>query len=107
VQNSLRGIAVGDAETKLSEEPGARKPHARICAGGGRGNPLPYKVIANLQLSGIDKWVLSAFQLLFAVSTLAPVVVYIYVDIRVMLLRAQGKIRHEIMLSKRKGKRRV
>jgi len=25
------------------QEPGAGKPHAGICAGGGRGNPVPYR----------------------------------------------------------------
>jgi hypothetical protein len=27
----------------LRQEPGAGKPHAGICAGGGRGNPVPYR----------------------------------------------------------------
>ncbi|MEW5767724.1 MAG: hypothetical protein AB1797_08885 [bacterium] len=39
---SLRGIAVVDAEARLSEEPDAGKLHAGICAGEG-GNPLPYR----------------------------------------------------------------
>jgi len=56
-------------------------------------------VVNRLQLADIDKWVLSAFQVVFAVSTLAPIVVYIYVDIRVMVLRAQRRIRYEIKLS--------
>ena len=33
MSTSLRGIAVGDAEARLFEEPGAGKPHAGICAG--------------------------------------------------------------------------
>jgi len=41
VSTSLRGIAVGDAEARLSEEPGARKPHAGICAGGRGVTPFP------------------------------------------------------------------
>jgi ABC-type transport system involved in Fe-S cluster assembly fused permease/ATPase subunit len=53
-------------------------------------------IINNLNLSGIDKWVLITFQILFAVSTLAPVIVYIYVDIRIMILRAQHRIILEI-----------
>ena len=41
VSTSLRGIAVEDAEARLSEEPGARKPHAGICAGGRGVTPFP------------------------------------------------------------------
>lgn len=57
------------------------------------------KLIANLELSGIDRWVRQVFEVLFAISTLAPVVIYIYVDIRVMLLRARKTIQREIELS--------
>lgn len=53
------------------------------------------RAIARFQLSGIDRLVLEAFQLLFAVSTLTPVAIYIYVDIRVMFLRARRRIREE------------
>ena len=53
-------------------------------------------IISNLGLSGIDEWVLITFQILFAVSTLAPVIVYIYVDVRIMILRAQRRIVLEI-----------
>jgi hypothetical protein len=66
---------------------------------------LVNKVVANLELSGIDRWVLSLFQILFAISTLAPVITYIYVDIRIMLLRAQRKIRREKELNLTKGKK--
>ena len=41
MSTSLRGIAVGDAEARLSEEPGAGKPHAGICAGGRGVTPFP------------------------------------------------------------------
>ena len=58
------------------------------------------KVITKFQLSGTDQWVFSAFQILFAVSTLAPVVIYIYVDLRVMLIHAQKRIKHETEMSK-------
>ena len=64
---------------------------------------LVSKVVVNLQLSGIDIWTLSTFQLLFAISTLTPIVVYIYVDLRIMLLRAQRRIRDEISLSESHG----
>lgn len=42
MQTSLKGIAVVEAEARLSEEPGAVVSHAGICAGEG-GNPLPYR----------------------------------------------------------------
>jgi len=53
------------------------------------------KVIANLKLSGVDKWVLLIFQIIFAISTLAPVIVYTYTDIRLMIIQAQKRIRRE------------
>jgi hypothetical protein len=56
------------------------------------------KVVTPLRLSGIDSIVLSIFQVLFAVSTLAPVAITIYRDIRIMLLRTQRKIRQEIRI---------
>ena len=54
------------------------------------------KLIANLQLSGIDKWQLIAFQILFAISTLASVVVYIVTDISVMVTQARKRIKKEM-----------
>lgn len=56
------------------------------------------KVIAPLILTGIDQLVLTIFQILFAISTLAPVAITIYKDIRIMLLRTQRKIRNEIQI---------
>lgn len=53
------------------------------------------KVVAPLILTGIDRVVLTIFQFLFAISTLAPVAITIYRDIRIMLLRTQRKIRSE------------
>jgi hypothetical protein len=53
------------------------------------------KVVTPLVLTGIDKVVLTIFQVLFAISTLAPVVITIYKDIRIMLLRTNRKIRNE------------
>lgn len=61
---------------------------------------LVNKFIANLELSGIDEWVLLNFQLLFAISTLVPPVIYIYVDTRIMLLRASRRIQREKELSR-------
>ena len=56
------------------------------------------KVIRPLILTGIDQLVLTIFQILFAVSTLAPIAITIYRDIRIMLLRTQRKIRKEIRI---------
>jgi hypothetical protein len=43
----------------------------------------------------IDRYVLLVFQVFFAASTLAPVAIYICVDIRVMIIRALQKLRQE------------
>lgn len=65
------------------------------------------RIIAGLQLSGIDVWVFNSFQILFAFSTVIPIVVYVYVDIRIMLLRAQSRIQQEIKRRPTKLKRRT
>lgn len=57
------------------------------------------KVITPLRLTGIDRLILTIFQILFAISTLAPIAITIYRDIRIMLLRTQRKIRSEIHIS--------
>ncbi len=62
-------------------------------------------VVKRFELSGVDKWMLSAFQVVFAISTLVPIVVYVYLDIRLMVLRAQRRIRHEKELSKSRTRR--
>lgn len=54
------------------------------------------RVITPLRPTGIPSLVLSMFQVLFAISTLAPVIITIYRDIRIMLLRTQRSIRREI-----------
>lgn len=54
------------------------------------------KVITPIELTGIDNYVLIIFKIMFAVSTLAPVVITVYRDIRIMLIRTQNKIRQEI-----------
>ena len=54
------------------------------------------QVVAPLILTGIDKFILYVFQVLFAISSLAPVAVTIYRDIRIMMLRTQRRIRREI-----------
>jgi hypothetical protein len=54
------------------------------------------KVVTPLMLTGIDRFVLTIFQILFAISTLAPVGITIYRDVRIMLLRTNRKIRSEV-----------
>ena len=54
------------------------------------------KVVTPLSLTGIDRVALIIFQVLFAISTLAPIAITIYRDIRIMLLRTNRKIRSEI-----------
>jgi ABC-type transport system involved in Fe-S cluster assembly fused permease/ATPase subunit len=58
------------------------------------------KIISRLELIGVSQIVFNAFQILFALSTLLPVIIYFYVDTRVMLLRAKKRIHHETELSK-------
>lgn len=51
--------------------------------------------VAFFDPSGISQFVLPLFQILFAVSTLAPIAIYIYADIRVMVKRARRRIDRE------------
>jgi len=59
------------------------------------------KILVPLKLSGIDQWVLLAFQVLFSISTLAPVAITVYRDICIMLLRTQRRIQKEIEMGAR------
>lgn len=45
-----------------------------------------------VQPSGFDEWVLSFLRLAFAVSTVSPIVLWIYGDIRIMYLEIQNRI---------------
>jgi hypothetical protein len=54
------------------------------------------KVIATLELTGLEAWVMTVFRRLFEISTLAPILIYIYVDIHVMIIRAKRIIRREL-----------
>jgi len=60
-------------------------------------------VIDKLELYGIQRWLLSTFQFLFAVSTLAPVAIYIYQDIRLMVLKSKRIIQQQIDLVRTNG----
>jgi hypothetical protein len=51
--------------------------------------------ISLLPLSGIDQWVLIAFQVLFAITTVAPPAIYAYRDIRIMWIRASRDVDRE------------
>ncbi len=55
---------------------------------------LSEQLIQRLKLAEvIDSWVLRTFQIVLALSTLAPVVIYTYVDTMVMWTRARKKVR--------------
>ena len=51
--------------------------------------------LTNLPLEGIDKWMLFAFQILFSISTLAPIMINLFIDVRVMVIRGLRKIKSE------------
>lgn len=53
-------------------------------------------LIIQFQLTGIDSWVLSAFQILFAISTLLPIIIFIGLDISIMFLQAKRRIKNEL-----------
>ncbi len=48
--------------------------------------------VERLHLAGIDEVVLRCVQVLFGVATLAPICVWLYTDIRIMVKRANRKI---------------
>ena len=58
-------------------------------------------VIKKLELSGIGYWMLVIFQVVFAISTLVPVIIYIWLDISVMVIRAGKKIKQEFQQGNR------
>ena len=60
------------------------------------------RILGNLELMGIDRLVFYIFQALFAISTLAPVVIFMYSDIATMVIRAKLQIQTE---KQRKGKK--
>lgn len=51
--------------------------------------------ISKLNLTGLDSWVFFTLQILTAISTLTPVALFIYKDIRIMLLRTNQEIQDE------------
>jgi hypothetical protein len=53
------------------------------------------KFFENFKLTGIDQILLTTFQVIFSLSTIVPVVIYIWTDIRIVFIRAQGKIQNE------------
>jgi len=57
---------------------------------------LDVKIIQEYKISNIDLWVLLSFQIIFAISTVIPVMIFIYTDIRIMFIRAKRRIQQEI-----------
>jgi hypothetical protein len=50
------------------------------------------RLVDSLHITGIDAIVLRFLQILFAVSTLAPICISMYMDIRIMIKRASREI---------------
>ena len=57
---------------------------------------LVAQALEYFSLSGIDAWVLLTFRLVFAFTTLATIVIYVYMDVRVMVIRTRRRIKREI-----------
>lgn len=51
--------------------------------------------ISKLNLTGLDSWVFFTLQIFTAISTLAPVALFIYKDIRIMWTRTNQEIQDE------------
>ena len=56
------------------------------------------KVFTILELNNLNRFFYYVFQILFAISTLIPIVLVIYRDVRVMFIRTQREIATEILL---------
>lgn len=54
------------------------------------------QILRNLELSGIDYWVLIIIQLLFAIATLMPILIHICVSSTRRIIQAWKTIREEI-----------
>lgn len=53
------------------------------------------RLIESFPPAGIDLWLLRVFQVLFAITTLAPIIGFIYVDIMIMIYRARKHVQDE------------
>lgn len=53
------------------------------------------QVVASFTLQGAGAYILLAFQIVFPVATLIPVVMYVYSDIVIMWHRTQERIRQQ------------
>ena len=49
-------------------------------------------IIEPYKLTGVDVFTLNIFQYAFALSTIAPIMIYIYKDIIIMVIKAQNRI---------------
>lgn len=52
-------------------------------------------LISHFELVGVDLVVKSIFQLIFAVSTVVPIVIHTYADIRIMIIQMKRRIERE------------
>jgi hypothetical protein len=53
------------------------------------------KLIDSFPLFNVDLWVLWCFRIIFACTTLIPIIIYIYEDTMVMIYRAAKRIKEE------------
>jgi membrane-anchored protein YejM (alkaline phosphatase superfamily) len=49
--------------------------------------------LTTLLVSGFNQWMVQIFEATFAISTLAPILIYVYTDIRVMAEQSRRQIR--------------
>ena len=56
-------------------------------------------ILDGIHLSGIDVLTKGAFLVMFAVSTLTPILVYMYRDIRIVIIRSNHAIQQELEMS--------
>ena len=52
-------------------------------------------IILRLKIYGVDIWVYRTFQIIFLISTLIPVVAYIYSDLFIIIIRTRRRIKQE------------
>ena len=53
-------------------------------------------ILAKVDPSGIDWLVSGVFQVIFAITTLVPILVYYYVDISLIIIRARKRVSKEL-----------
>ena len=62
------------------------------------------QAVVNFPLEGVDLWTLRTFQLIFAITTLAPILIYIIMDTTIMIIRARIRVKNELTKLEEKPK---